>query len=233
MKVVTVEGIGEIRLVKSKANRSIKLTVTAHGSVRVSMPRWMPYAAGINFARSHQDWVRRHTPVEALTELTHGQLIGKQHKLQFEQVSGSQAVTSRVTAIRILVRYHPSEKIDSPIVQHRARKAVIRALKKEADQLLPTRIRQYAAENGFSYSSFTAKQLIRRWGSCDSQKNLVFNIYLMQLPWELIDYVIYHELTHTEHMHHQADFWRRLKQVCPRAEDLRRQMKGYQPVIAA
>jgi len=97
--------------------------------------------------------------------------------------------------------------------------------------LLPPRLARLASEYGFSYRSVSAKQLKRRWGSCDSQHNIVFNFFLMELPWDLIDYVLLHELTHTEHMHHGPDFWSRLKQISPRALDLRRQINTYRPII--
>jgi len=53
----------------------------------------------------------------------------------------------------------------------------------------------------------------------------------MQLPWELIDYVILHELTHTEYMHHGPDFWQALEKVRPQAKQFRREIRKFRPTI--
>lgn len=47
----------------------------------------------------------------------------------------------------------------------------------------------------------------RRWGSCDSQNNLMFNTMLSALSPELIEYVVVHELAHFTQKHHQKSFY--------------------------
>ena len=72
-----------------------------------------------------------------------------------------------------------------------------------------------------------------RWGSCDSKRNIVLNLYLMELPWELIDYVLFHELTHTEVLRHGPDFWSAMKRVLPDVQRRRKAIKSYRPVVGA
>ncbi len=231
VKTVQIDGVGSVKLVKSTRNRSLRLSVGADGTIRVSMPYWTPYAAAIAFARQQAGWISRHTAERPSEVLHDGQKIGKLHRLTFMRVSSAETASTRVTATKIIIKYHPHQAVSDQSVQERARSAVLRALKKETLQLLTPRIKKYAETHGFSYRSVGAKQLKRRWGSCDSHQNIIFNLYLMQLPWELIDYVILHELTHTEHMHHGPAFWARLKEVCPASPDLRRQIKSYHPLI--
>lgn len=231
VKTVDIDGVGTVKLVKSSRNRSLRLTVSTDGTVRVSMPYWTPYSAGIAFARQQAAWILRHTPEHSTDLLEDGQKIGKLHKIIFMRIADTDTAATRVTATKIIVKYHSYENTSDEAVQDRARTAVLRALKKETLQLLGPRLKNYAATHSFLYRSVSAKQLKRRWGSCDSQGNIIFNLYLMQLPWELIDYVILHELTHTQHMHHGPAFWSRLKEVCPASPDLRRQIKHYHPLI--
>ena len=54
----------------------------------------------------------------------------------------------------------------------------------------------------------------------------------MQLPWHLIDYVLMHELVHTEIMQHGPVFWARLEAHMPNARNLRKEINTYQPVLA-
>ena len=75
------------------------------------------------------------------------------------------------------------------------------------------------------------KRLKSRWGSCDQHTNIILNIFLMQLPWECIDYVLLHELTHTNVLHHGPDFWLAMTQVLPNVTQLRKAMRDYQPIL--
>lgn len=229
-KSIAVEGIGLVTFVKSTRNRSIRLTVR-DGTVRVSLPYWTPYAIANAFVLQHMPWVKAELAKRQVALFEDGQKIGKRHNLSLMSVPTTDAATSRVTALRIIVKYHPEENPSDATVQTRVKKAVLRALKKEAEQLLPPRLDVLARTHGFTYQGFAVKQLKRRWGSCDSHKNLVFNLYLMQTPWECIDYVLCHELTHTEHMNHGALFWERLTSASPRARDLRRQLNTFRPMI--
>jgi predicted metal-dependent hydrolase len=46
-----------------------------------------------------------------------------------------------------------------------------------------------------------------QWGSCSSQGNINFNLYLKYLPSNLIEYIVYHELAHLIEMGHNKKFW--------------------------
>ncbi len=80
-------------------------------------------------------------------------------------------------------------------------------LRSQAKQFLPSRVAVLAQRFGFSYNKITVKDIRSRWGSCSSLNNLNFSIYLMDLPDDLVDYVILHELCHTVHRNHGAHFW--------------------------
>ncbi len=229
-KKIELEGVGPVTLVKSAQNRSLRLTVTANG-IRVSMPRWTPFSAGKAFAEHHAEWISRELAKRPTAQLEAGQRIGKLHYLRFEQILDDKPPTSRVTGTEVVVRLQPSEHIEDPDVQQRAVTAAARALKREAEQLLPPRLRALSEKHGLGYKSVSVKSLKRRWGSCDSQKNIVFNLYLMDLSWEYIDYVICHELTHTVHMNHGPEFWKLLTQLNPRARDISRQLRNHQPTV--
>jgi predicted metal-dependent hydrolase len=229
-KVIQLPGIGEVTLVKRSQSRNLRLSITPSG-VRVSMPRWTPFSAGQAFAVGHTAWIQAELAKHTQPLLETGQRVGKLHYLRFEQVLSGQSITSRVTGTEVVVRMQHGETIDDVQVQERARKAIVRALKREAEQLLPARLAGLAVTYGLTYRSVDVKSLKRRWGSCDSHQAITFNLYLMELPWDYIDYVILHELTHTQHMNHGPEFWQKLISMNPRARDLSRQLRKHQPVI--
>jgi predicted metal-dependent hydrolase len=93
--------------------------------------------------------------------------------------------------------------------------------------LLPIRLQQLSKKYDYQYASVSIKSLKSRWGSCDSNNNISLNLYLMELPWELIDYVLVHELNHTIAMHHGPDFWQKMEAKMPNSKLLRKQLKQY------
>lgn len=229
-KQVMLPAIGEVTLYKRRGNRSMRLSIGLRGEVRVSLPYWLPYAAGVEFARSKQAWILANRS-DTLATLQHGEAIGKAHRLYFESRVAAQKVTSRVTHTEIRISHPASHHHAHESVQTIARKASIRALYKEAETLLPQRLRTLAEQQGFSFKSVEIKQLKSRWGSCSSDRHITLNVFLMQLPWHLIDYVLLHELTHTRVMQHGKPFWDELEQHLPNAKSLREQISKHQPIL--
>jgi predicted metal-dependent hydrolase len=52
-----------------------------------------------------------------------------------------------------------------------------------------------------------------RWGSCGKNGTLYFNWRLLQLPVQIIDYVVLHEQLHLLHHNHSPHFWRAMDSV--------------------
>lgn len=228
-KQVRIPEIGTVTLYKRRGNRSLRLSIGANGEVRVSLPYWLPYKAGEQFALSKKPWIIDNLP-KTETLLRHGHSIGKAHRVYFETSSGSK-ITTRIAANEIKIGVPPELSIHDTEAQQAAAKASIRALRKEAEVLLPQRLQALAHQTGFSYASVAVKQLKSRWGSCSSTQEITLNLFLMQLPWHLIDYVLVHELTHTKIMQHGPSFWREMERHLPNARSLRKQMSTYQPIL--
>lgn len=230
-KVIEIPDIGPVTLYKRRGNRSLRLSVAADGEIRVSLPTWVPYLAGEQFARSKLEWIVAHRRAPKV-DLTQGQAVGKAHRLHFVPTATGTKITTRLHQNQAQV-FHPAAlEAGHPRVQKAAQAACIKALRKEAEQLLPQRLRDLAERTGFTYRSVSIKQLKSRWGSCNTSKDITLNLFLMQLPWRLIDYVLLHELTHTKVMRHGAPFWEEMEKHAPRAKSLRKEMSRRHPALA-
>jgi predicted metal-dependent hydrolase len=232
IKRVEVPGVGPVKLVKRKGVRSIRLSIAHDGEVRVSLPYWLPYATGAEFARAKRDWIVSKQVKADLLE--HGGKVGKSHTLSFLPEHGRKSIATRITKSGEIRVYHPSHLVHAdPTVQKAAERASIRALKQQAEKLLPGRLDVLARAYGFTYGKVSVKRLKTRWGSCTDRRDIALNCYLMQLPWHLIDYVLLHELTHTRVMAHGPKFWDELGQFVPNLQDIRKEIKSYRPVLLA
>jgi predicted metal-dependent hydrolase len=199
-KTVFVPEIGELVLSKRRGATNMRLSINAAGKVRVGMPYWAPYHAGVAFAKSKADWISKNLARHSNRLLEDGDLIGKSHRLQYVFNPNQTNTSTRISQGAITVS-SPLD-IGSPIVQKRILAAGERALKTEAEKLLPQRLESLARKHGYDYKNVQTRKLIARWGSCSSTKIITLSYYLVQLPWNLIDYVLVHELIHTRHMHH-------------------------------
>lgn len=105
--------------------------------------------------------------------------------------------------------------------------ASYRARKEEARALVHARLAYWQNVHPFEFGQVRIKNHRTAWGSCSSKKNLNFNWRLVTLLPELADYVILHELCHTVHMNHSADFWTLLEQLSPGCQALRTRLRQH------
>ena len=89
------------------------------------------------------------------------------------------------------------------------------ALYEQAREVLPDRVRHFAALLGEPYGRVTIRCQRTRWGSCSTKRNLNFNCLLMLTPREVIDAVVAHEVCHLKEMNHGAVFYAHVLRLCP------------------
>ncbi len=103
----------------------------------------------------------------------------------------------------------------------------IEELRREAKRVLPAMVERLAARNNFRYGKITIRATRSKWGCCTSQNNLSLSLFLMTLPTHLQEFVVLHELCHTVHHNHSAEFHALLDRVTGgREKELNRQLKG-------
>lgn len=231
VKHIRIPSIGDVTLYKRHNSRSLRLSIGSNGEVRVSMPHWVPYKSGAVFAASKAAWIesmrsqhQHHNLIES------GQAIGKAHHVRFYTTTAAR-VASRLHDQEIHIGLPRGVTAESTEAQRVAHAACVKALRQEAEKLLPERLKTLALQGGYAYRSVSIKQLKSRWGSCSSTKDIALNSYLMLLPWQLIDYVLWHELVHTRVMRHGPPFWHELEQHVPLARSLSKEIHTYQPTL--
>ncbi len=85
----------------------------------------------------------------------------------------------------------------------------------QARNIIPPKVRYYANIIGVTYKTIYIKKQKTKWGSCSSLGNLNFNCLLTQVPEEVMDYVIVHELCHRKEMNHSKQFWNEVAKIMP------------------
>lgn len=229
MPTIQDEEFGAITVRKSAKATQVKLRVAPDGTLKASMPVYAPLFLLKRLIKASRPQLRsmleQSRPV---TSYQDGQQIGKSHTLLVRPGSPLSVVRSKQHIIVTL----PSDKtLNNASVVKAIREVVIAALRVEAKSYLPKRLSYLAHQLGFNYEKVRFSHASSRWGSCSSAGTISLNIALMKLPFELIDYVLVHELAHTKQMNHSERFWQLVAVGDPRYKQHRKLLKAEAPSI--
>lgn len=101
-------------------------------------------------------------------------------------------------------------------------------LRRAAKADLPARIERLSQQTGLVYTRLTLRAMRTKWGSCTGKNAISLTIFLMELPEELRDFVILHELCHTRHHNHSPQFHALLNSLVDGHEkSLQKQLRTY------
>lgn len=67
--------------------------------------------------------------------------------------------------------------------------------------------------NEFLPRRIALRDTVSRWGSCSTSGTMSFSWRLAFAPYDVMRYVVMHELAHTKHMDHSADFWATVREL--------------------
>lgn len=228
MPVIDDTEFGRVTVRRGGNTRSMRASVAPNGTLRISVPAYAPLFMVKRMIQSSRRDLRKLLSQQPAVTLADGMQIGKSHMLVLR--SGLARSIKR-QGLQLIVTLAPDERHDDAAIIAEVRSHMRTILRKEAKAHLPKRIAHLAATHGYTFSSLRFTHASSRWGSCNSQQAISLNIALMNLPFELIDYVLLHELAHTKHLNHSTAFWNEVARTDPAYTEHRRQLKSYNPAI--
>lgn len=221
--------LGEILLTKRKKSKNIRINVDPEGKVKVSMPYFVPFKAAVLYVENKRSWILKNQT--SGLPLTDNMIFTTGLKLRLIPIYGSKNFKT-IKGINNITIYFPGRYGNShQLVQKRARQAICDELINRGYRLLNARVERLASKLAYNYQSLKIKKLKSRWGSCDQKGNIVLNLFLLQLPEHLVDYVIIHELVHTEHRNHGRLFWTAISGHLYDYRKLKKELKEHKPVL--
>lgn len=209
-EVVHIKPIGKVTFSKNRQSKNIKLSIKPDKSVLVSYPFYVSAREALAFVMKNTAWIlqqlekmeKRKASIE-----TRDEMLTWMHRITFFQ-GETNRVMKRGEQVQVIVQDFKSDTSQTFIGN-----VITEIYRIEAKIHLPKRLSELAKRFGFSYNKVTIRDNRRNWGSCSSQNNISLNLQMMKLPEELIDYILLHELVHTEVKNHGPKFWQRLDSV--------------------
>ncbi|MGB2787514.1 MAG: SprT family zinc-dependent metalloprotease [Candidatus Saccharimonadaceae bacterium] len=231
MTEFTDSELGDITVQRLSRAKKVSIRVSPNGKLRAVAPPYVPVfmiKRLIVSSRSElQKMIARSHPETIYND---GDLIGKSHWLKIQRTESHQ-LSHRLSGQHLLVTIPAHMPIESPAANRAIKDGVIVALRKQAKSYLPKRISYMAESFGYTYEKVRFSHASSRWGSCSTHGTISLNIALMKLPFELIDYVLIHELCHTKQMNHSASFWQLVEMADANYKEHRRLLKKQTPTI--
>ncbi len=199
------------RLVRSR-RRTIALVIEQNGNLTVRAPLKMAAVHIRLFVETHADWIKKNQakiqssqPVSPKRYVEGGKFLYLGESFPLIIVPRQRpALVFTGTTFRLAKNALPG-----------APEAFVRWYKQQARLLLSERVLALATEYGFKYRKIRISSARTRWGSCSSLGTLSFTYRLVMAPLQVVDYVVLHELVHTQVGNHSRTFWDRLGKLMP------------------
>jgi predicted metal-dependent hydrolase len=192
--------------VSNKAKHA-KLRIKPYGGVEVVIPLRFPKKAVPGLVSQHTEWILRqlhrqrdHIPPSELPDEIHLALNNYRTKV----VYGTEQ-SDTIQSNQLLIT-------DSGYRQGVSQ--LRKWIRQQAWELLPSMLESVSQRTGLSYKKLSIRSQKTRWGSCSSRGTISLNDQLLFVSRANAEYLMIHELCHTQHMNHSARFWQLVEFHC-------------------
>jgi predicted metal-dependent hydrolase len=195
------------------SERARRLTARVHvgGRVEIVVPIGVKAHTVRDFVQRFTPWIDRKVAAMQCFEAPREPVPGT---IEFAFTGEKFAVEWRKLPPRGLEQ--SASRIALQAVDERgARQQLQKWLKRAAYERLAPRLLQLADELKYPVARVSIRSQRTRWGSCSTRGTVSLNCSLLFLKSEVVRYLFVHELAHTRHMNHSANFWRLVEKIEP------------------
>lgn len=208
-----------VEFVRMRRARRYIMRVRPDGTLRVTIPRGGSRAEAVAFMERHVGWIARERSrvrqERAPVVWTHGSTVLLRGISQVIQVES----TAAGPVARYAGRLVPVESASN------VRPEIERDLRTLAAGFLPQRLKELADRHALQFTRVSIRNQRSRWGSCARSGAIALNFRLVQMPPEVCDYVLIHELMHLKQQNHGRRFWALVERAFPAYKEAERWLR--------
>ena len=204
--------LDEVVFLRHPRARRYVLRLTTDGRARVTIPRGGSRRQAERFLQRHVQWLDRERRRWHAEQRRHarGWRVGDAVWWRGRPVALEIALAGDRWGVRV-----GDAVVPVPTRHGCVRDAVVRHLRAVAARELPRRVGELARQHGLQVGRVVVRDQRSRWGSCSPSGTISLNWRLVQMPAEVSDYVVLHELMHLRVANHSRRFWKLLANACP------------------
>ena len=196
--LITIDDLTIEVKVNARARRLTLRYNLKKGHFVASVPKRLSKKFILEFLTEQQDWMRKQIVIVSTqsSALENGIVMieGIPRRIIHQEATGVH-VSLTEDAIMISCR------------TERLPRALQRFVVQYADKLISELSYEKASRIDKRIAKVTMRDTSSRWGSCASDGSLSFSWRLIMAPYDVIDYVVAHEVAHLQHFDHSPDFW--------------------------
>ena len=199
-----------IEIVKGYKYKRISLKKNKGHGFTLTSPLIVKESSLFNFINMNHSWLLRHHKITSK----------QQQYFNGDKIS----VFGKFYTIKHSESLRGMTKIDEKQIEVHGIKENIKTkihifLKKLLLENIREIINYHCSELGVKYSNISIRNTNSRWGSCNSDKRIMFSLKLVQCPFDVVEYVVVHELCHILEMNHSRRFWDLVQKQLPEFKD--------------
>lgn len=202
-------------IIDYKKVKKIRLQIEADGVIRLTAPKNSDEETLVSIVKKHADLIlerlRSREDAYRVDDKIFGEkflLFGREYEVDLIEDADLKKTEVTLDKDMMRIRIKSSEK-------EYVKKEMIRFYKKTLRRHVMKRIASYQQKIKIKPKEIVVEESNTAWGSCSSQRRLMFNWKLAMAPVEVIDYIVVHEMCHLEHMNHSKSFWTLVGKIMP------------------
>jgi predicted metal-dependent hydrolase len=193
------------RVRRSDRARRVRVRVDALRGVEVVLPRRAPEREAAAAVRELRPWIERR-----VTELQRTRALVTARGATVPYLDETLTLVPEAGRARV---HRRGATLLVPDGDHRP--ALERWYRRQARVEVAPRLDRATSIAGTRYTRLTIRGQTTRWASCSSTGAMSFNWRLLLAPAAVLDYVVWHEVSHLEVMDHSPRFWALLASRSP------------------
>lgn len=186
-----------IRRVARARRMTLRIDAAAEG-IDLTLPRWVSFAEGLQFAESKKRWLeRRLCDMPERTPFTDGAIV--------PILGESYRIRHRPDSLPLVWRWRREIHVGGS--ENGLGERLVAWLREEAAGEIRARAGAKSARLDLPAPPIAIRDTRSLWGSCSPSGRLSFCWRLIMAPEAILDYVVAHEVAHLRHHHHGKRFW--------------------------
>ncbi|HJD56071.1 MAG TPA: M48 family metallopeptidase [Rickettsia endosymbiont of Pyrocoelia pectoralis] len=189
---------------RSSQAKNISIRIT-HKGAELILPLKVKAEKGHNFLLSKEHWVRqklRRNVASPVRDENNISILGKQYQIIHTDSSENQ----------VKLQDDKLEIYCTPVLK---KISIEVFLKRKLLEEVKAIVEIFAKNHNLDYSNIRIMENVTRWGSCCSKGNLAFNWRIIFAPFEVLKYLVAHEMAHLKEMNHSENFWQLVEDIYP------------------
>lgn len=179
--------------------KNFRLKIDTKGEISLTLPFYTTQKVAFEFLEKHTLWIlnTRERILKNLLRDDEVSYFGKIYKLKFDEKMDEILIKDSEILAKNLSSW-----------QKFKRKSVAKVFDIYIQKFLPF--------IGKNVNRVTIRNMRSRWGSCNTKKGYInLNLNLIEKKYELIEYVVLHELTHLIYANHKREFYEFIAKIMP------------------